>query len=425
MPLDNNRLIKILHVTDALPDYHHVWGGAEKVTYRQIKMSTKLKNVQIFVAATRPIVKIKEDFKFFTIYTTEEFLPKKIVRLISAFKNQIIPFDIVAFFYLIFIFLKIKPNIIHLHKTVKISLTPIIVAKLFKIPIILAIYDYWFFCPNRLLIDKEANPCYKFHGKVCKNCSSLAGRPLLGTISIFRRKFFDFFLNRVDRFSVLSQACKELISKYPLAKEKIFIVRQLSIKLEDRSKRLIEPNSIFLNTWMLPHKGVHIVIQAFAEVIKKIPQAKLYLAVKDADRYSEPKYFEKIKKMIENLNIGENLIFIKKPSHQQYLELIKKANVVVVAEQWENMAPTTLADAMSFAKAIIASRIGGLPEMVRDGQSGFLADQRNPKDFAEKIIRILANADLAANLGQKAIQDIKNFGSEEVIQQQLSNLYQF
>ncbi|MGC9049058.1 MAG: glycosyltransferase family 4 protein [Patescibacteria group bacterium] len=419
-----NKIKRVLHISDALPDYHSVWGGAEKVAFRQIKMSVELNNFEIFVASTKSIKPIKENFHFFSVLTAEDFLPQKISRLASAFKNQIFPFDLISFFSLFYIFLKIRPKIIHLHKTVKISLTPIIVAKIFRIPVVLAIYDYWYFCPNRLLIDKQANPCYRFHGRWCRDCSSLGGRPPLRFLSLFRRKIFDFFLSKINRFSVLSESCRELIAKYPLPKEKIFLVRQLSITPKNYQAISIESNSIFFNTWMLPHKGVHIVVRAFSEVLKKIPQAKLYMTVKDAGNYSDYNYYQEIIHLIEELNLKNNIVIIGKPNHQEYLNLISRANVVVVAEQWENMAPTTLADAMSFGKAIVASNIGGLPEMLKDGESGLLANPKDPKDFAEKIIKILSDSFLARELGQKAMENIKNYGSEEVIKEQLLNLYQ-
>ncbi len=414
--------MKIFHITDALPDYHQIWGGAEKVAYRQIIMSAKLKEAEVFVGAVKPIKKLTESFRFFRVWTVEDILPQKLGHYFSKFKNQIIPFDIISFFSLACIILKIKPNVIHIHKTVSISLTPIIVAKMFKIPVILAVYDYWGFCPNRLLIDKQINPCYRFHGPWCKKCSSLENRFLMKVISNFRKRIFNFFLLRVDRFSVLSSACRDLISKYPLPKQKIFLVRQLSIVFEEDRSMPIEPNSIFFNTWMLPHKGVHIVVRAIAEVIKKNPQARLYLAVKDAGHYSNPAFYEEIKKLISDLNLVKNIIILGGLNHQEYLRYIHKASLVVVAEQWENMAPTTLADAMSLAKPVVASNIGGLPEMV--GETGFLADPRDPKDFAEKIIKILSDSVLAKKLGQSAAERIKLFGSEEIIQGQLLNLYQ-
>ncbi len=89
------------------------------------------------------------------------------------------------------------------------------------------------------------------------------------------------------------------------------------------------------------------------------------------------------------------------------------------------MAPTTLADAMSFGKAIVASNIGGLPEMLKNGDSGLLADPKDPKDFADKIIKILSDSSLAEEFGQRAIKNIRDYGSEDIIKKQLLNLYQF
>ncbi len=423
---NSNKKVTILHITDALPNYYPIWGGAEKVAYRQIKTSLKLEDVKVFVGGTRPKKQIKEDFGFVRIPTIEDFLPRKLKHYITSFKNQILPFDFVSFFCLIFIFLKIKPKIIHIHKVTRISLTPIIVAKIFRVPTILAIYDYWVFCPTRLLIDKEANPCYKFHGSWCKNCSSLDSRSTLKAVSFFRKRVFNFFLSMVTNFSVLSESCKDLVSKYLKNKKKIFIVRQLSIIEHQRTEEnfFIERESIFLNTWMLPHKGTHIIVQAFCNVIKSKPNAKLYIAVKDTGHYTDYQYYLKIKKTIKSLGLEKKIIFLGRLSHEEYLKNIKRAEIVVIAEQWENMAPTTLADSMSLGKPIVASRIGGIPEMIEDGKNGFLVNPQDPKDFSQKILEILNNKSLAEQMGLEAKRSIEVSGGEEIIINQLYNLYE-
>ena len=420
----NNKKTTILHITDALPNYYSTWGGAEKVAYRQIITSLKLRDVKIFVAGTRPTKIVKENFKFIRIYTIENFLPRKFRRYITSFKNQILPFDFVSFLHLIFIIIKIRPKIIHIHKVTEISLTPIIVAKMFRIPVILAIYDYWVFCPTRLLIDGEANPCYKFHGSWCKNCSSLSGKLMLKMMSFCRKKVFNFFLSKVNRFSVLSFACKNLISKYLKDKKRISVVKQLSVIQQYEKNISTEKGSIFFNAWMLPHKGVHIVIRAFSDVIKLKPDSKLYIAIKDAGNYTNYQYYLKIQKMIKFLGLKKNIIFLGRLSSQEYLNRIKKSEIIVVAEQWENMAPTTLADAMSLGKPIVASKIGGLPEMIKDRKNGFLVNPQNSKDFAEKIVKLLDDKLLAKRMGLEARKAIKNFGDEEKIISQLSNLYE-
>jgi glycosyltransferase involved in cell wall biosynthesis len=154
-------------------------------------------------------------------------------------------------------------------------------------------------------------------------------------------------------------------------------------------------------------------------VVKKIPQALLYIETEAFDKV----YEDKVKKLVKDLRLENNIIFSKKQPHEIYLRHIKKAHLVVVAEQWENMAPTTLADAMSLGRPVVASRIGGIPEMVKDGESGFLAEPKNPKDFAEKIIKILTDSALASRIGQQAVKDIQRIGSEKNIKSQLLKLY--
>ena len=189
---------KIFHITDHLPDYHPIWGGAEKVAYRQINLSSGLENFKIFVGATKPYKKIQENFKFFRIWSVEDFFPKKLHFLVTGVKNHILPFDIISFFQLLFLFLKIRPEIIHLHKANKISFTPIFVGWILRIPVVLAIYDYWYFCPGGMLINKERSLCRKFHGSWCKDCTAVTDfRILLPVIGPIRRKLFNYFLNKL------------------------------------------------------------------------------------------------------------------------------------------------------------------------------------------------------------------------------------
>lgn len=416
---------KILNITDALPDYYKTWGGAEKVAYRHIKISTNLEGKKIFVGGTKPVKRIEEDFTFLRIYTIEDFLPQMLSRYITGLKNQIFPFDLVSFFSLIFIFFRIRPHIIHLHKAEKISLTPVIVAKIFKIPIILSIYDYLFFCPKNILVNKENNLCDKFHGSWCRKCSVIEKSFILKLFSFFRRNFFDFFLLKVNRFLVLSNASLKLIAQYPISKEKIFVVCQTFISRKKTNEVSVDSYSVFFNTWMSPHKGVDIAIRTIPKVLRVFSQTKFYIAIKDAPECYKNDYFRKIEKMIKDLDIKKNIIFFEKPSSEQYLQLIEKSTLVIVPEQWENMAPTTLTDAMSLGKPVVASRIGGIPEIITDSESGFLADPKDLKMFAEKIVKILSNKTMAKELGKRAMERIKTIGEESNIKKQLHRLYKF
>lgn len=408
-------------MTDHLPEYHQPWGGAEKVAYRHIyALIGHQKGWKFFVGATKPLKKVKEKFNFLRIWTIEDFFPKKTHLYVTGFKNQVFPFDPIAFISVFLQARKIKPDLIHIHKANKISFAPIIAGRLLKIPVILAIYDYWYFCPAAMLIDAEVRTCRKFHGQWCKDCSGIKKFGLVGKIAAFFRKpLFDFFLGSIDSFLVLSKASGKLLEDYGIPEKKIKVVRQVFYGRQFKKKIKVEKNKIFFNAWMAPHKGPHVVVQAMAEIVKKIPGVKLNFETKVLD----PVYEKRVKTMVEDLGLEDSVSIFERSTVDKYLENIAQASVVVVAEQWENMASTTLADAMSLGKPIVTSDIGGLPEMVRDGKSGLTARPNNSKDFAQKIIKLLKNPRVGEKLGKQAKEDIKKFGDEKEIRKQMLELY--
>jgi glycosyltransferase involved in cell wall biosynthesis len=413
--------LKILHIIDHLPNYHHIWGGAEKSASRRIKVLVDLgQNTENIVAATKPIKRVREKFLFLRIVTVEDFFPKRLHLYITGFKNQVFPFDPLAFFHLLWWFWRIKPDVIHLHKANKISFSPILAAWLMRIPLVLSIADYWYFCPVATLIDEEGNLCHRFHGQWCIQCSAtqkFGWLPKFGYL--FRRPLFDFFLNKINGFLVASISNKRLLSAYGIAPQKLVVVRQVYDPLVVKTRAKIKKNTVYLNAWMAFHKGVHIAVAAMAKVIKEIPEARLYIDTKVFDR----KYEQKIIEMIKELDLEKKVFISQKPSLEVYLRHIKEANVVIVPEQWENMGPTTLGDAMTMGKAIVASKIGGIPEIIRNGKNGLLAKPQDPSDFAQKILLILRNPRLASSLGKQAARDITS-GARKITLQNLLKLYQ-
>ena len=71
----------------------------------------------------------------------------------------------------------------------------------------------------------------------------------------------------------------------------------------------------------------------------------------------------------------------------------KKSLAVIAPEQWQNMSPVIVAEGLREGKIVIASRIGGIPDIIEDEVSGLLANYDSPLDFAEKIIKLLSFSD--------------------------------
>lgn len=416
--------MKIFHITDHLPGYHKVWGGAEQATYRIVKLLAKNKDIENWVVATNPIKEVNEDFKFHAIKSMEYYIGKRLSLLASGFKNRGIPFDPVSFISSYRLFKKEKPDLIHIHKANLLSFSIIQSAILLKIPVVQSIYDYWYFCPGGALVTIGGELCNKFHGIRCIRCDVFRDFKFLSKVMLLLRWkiVFDYYYRHINSFVVLSESSKNILAKYGINEKKINVIHQaFPMKAWEAAEPIdIEDNSILFAGWVDEKKGLHILIDAMSEILKKIPNAKLY--VLELTSYKE--YKNRIRKKIDEHGLKDNVFMFGKLSSDEFKGFLKRATCVVVPEQWENMSPVIVAEAMAKAKPIVAGRIGGIPEFIEHGKSGLLAEYNNPRDFAEKIIRILQDKNAAVEMGKMARQIALEMFDEEKIKNRLLNLYQ-
>jgi glycosyltransferase involved in cell wall biosynthesis len=82
--------------------------------------------------------------------------------------------------------------------------------------------------------------------------------------------------------------------------------------------------------------------------------------------------------------------------------VIRGAAVVVVPSEWHENSPLSILEAMAHGKTVLASRIGGIPELVRDGLTGLLFASKDVHDLSSKIRLLLADRDLRGRLGAEA-----------------------
>lgn len=102
--------------------------------------------------------------------------------------------------------------------------------------------------------------------------------------------------------------------------------------------------------------------------------------------------------------------------------LLEQSKIFVLPSRWEGL-PISLLEAMSKAKPIISSNVGGIPEIIEDGKTGILVEPENEIDLAKAIERLLDDYEYAKNLGENAYNVVKNKFSIEIYNDNLYNLY--
>lgn len=409
-----HKKIRVCHVTNFLPKYHKTWAGAEQACYRLVQLLIR-GGFDIDILATKPIRKPKENFRFYSVPVLGDYFGNIGRKLVSVFH-----FDPISYFFSYKIFKKVKPDVVHLNNFDVLSFSVLASAKRLGKPVVFSVYDFWCFCPNRTLVDAKDQICRKFHGSSCVQCyGHKIFRPFYRSVFNLRKQIFDNFLSKIDVFVVLTDSGARLLQQYGISKEKIRVIPLPLSRMYAPEKVKKEKNSILYIGWISKHKGLDIAIKALPHVLEKFPDAKLYIIGSEKSKEDTAE----ILGLIKNLNVGKNVFLVGRKPFEEVKKYLARARVVVVPEQWEITLSMVLTEAMLFEKAIVASKIGGIPEFIKEGKTGFLADPKNPLDFADKIILLLKKKELASAIGKRARKEILQKCDEEKILKSLIQLY--
>jgi starch synthase len=99
----------------------------------------------------------------------------------------------------------------------------------------------------------------------------------------------------------------------------------------------------------------------------------------------------------------ERVVFWGHVAHADLPAHYRRAAVCVVPSRWDN-SPNTVYEAMGCGTPVVASRVGGIPELVVDGETGLLVPPDDPAALAEAVTTLLADPDRRARMGCTARQ---------------------
>ena len=144
-----------------------------------------------------------------------------------------------------------------------------------------------------------------------------------------------------------------------------------------------------------PYKGLEYLLRAWPRVLAEFPNSKLLIA-------GEPMLpFQPYQRLIDDLNIGASVVLklgYVPSSEVQYLFCAADA-VVLPYVQISTSAVVPMA--YRYARPVIGTSVGGLPEIVIDGQTGFLVPPCSEQPLAEAICRGLRNPSMLADMGAR------------------------
>jgi glycosyltransferase involved in cell wall biosynthesis len=148
---------------------------------------------------------------------------------------------------------------------------------------------------------------------------------------------------------------------------------------------------------ILPRKRVFELVQAFTRVIQQVPSARLLIA---GEIQSEPAYVETIKKWIHANNLEKQIIFTGSLSEEKIIHKFALCSILVLPSAQET-APMVIAQAMAAGKPVVATKVGGVVDMVgADSERGLLVDVGSIEGLAKAMTRLLLDPDLKEKMGK-------------------------
>ena len=147
-----------------------------------------------------------------------------------------------------------------------------------------------------------------------------------------------------------------------------------------------------------PVKGVQYLLQAMQMVHEEVPGAKLILVGDGEER-------ESLEKLTDSLGIRECVEFVGGVPHEKIPDYMHHADVFVLPSLSEGFGIVNL-EAMACGLPIVATRVGGIPDIIEDGTNGYLVDTMNQEQLAEALLKLLQDEklrrDISGNNREKA-----------------------
>lgn len=248
---------------------------------------------------------------------------------------------------------------------------------------------------------------------------SYVGRPV--------RRWCDGFLigRLVDVFISVSKAdAKRMHEIEHVPEEKIVVVptaltpRQVAfrrVRIRESLHLAPEAPIVLIAAKLRPEKAIDVLIEAFSNVNRIFPTAHLVVAGDGPER-------ERLEALTRNLNLESVVHFL---GYQEHISaLVEQATICALVSDVEGL-PLWALEVMQGSRPLIATGVGGIPEIVRDGLNGIIVPPQDTGAVAQAIIALLKDAPLRDALGAAAREDVVKSYSLNVITDQLEALYSY
>lgn len=365
-------------VPEKLPVPPILGGAIETGVYEVCK---RLENEFDLSIVSRPS-SIKKKDKLNYIYINRNFFEKICDFLITKFDKKN-PLRVIAKIHNVLIYslktaikIKNKFQIIHIHNDP--NFVPLIKKFNKESKIILHLHN------DHLITSKLL---YNHYYKIINNCE------LIICVSHYIKDQIDKKFKNAKRKTIVLHNGTNTNNFKPISNEKSKLIKANYGKKTDLF--------ILYVGRLTKEKGVHILIESFKNVLPKHPNAKLLVVgsswFKNSKKTEYTNHLEKISK-----DIKEKILFTGFIQNQKLYDIYAISDIFVCPSIWNEPFGLVCPEAMASEKAVIATKVGGIPEIIDNNIDGILIKPNNQQELTNKLIDLLNDSNKRSQIGRNA-----------------------
>lgn len=308
-----------------------------------------------------------------------------------------------------------KPDIIHLNNFQRqLSASIVKAASDKKVPIVYTAHDMQAICAASAMLynGKICEECLEKGCKACIKKRCIKGSKLKSILAYEEKKYYKKkkIYEKIDCIISPSKFNNNQLVKGKVNCKEFEVIPNFVL---DKGTRTTEDNGYILFFGRLSiEKGITNVIKA----INKAKNSTLYIAGDGPER-------ENIENYIKENKLENRIKLLGFQNEKELNEYIRKCKCVVVSSICYENCPYSVIEAMETGKPIIGSKIGGIPELVKDGMNGYIYQFDDVDQLTEKIQLIYSDDKKTAEMGNNSRKLYEENYTDKAYYERLINLY--
>jgi glycosyltransferase involved in cell wall biosynthesis len=312
---------------------------------------------------------------------------------------------------------RVHPDIVHLNNFAH-QISPSILDEIKKhdIPTVMTMRDYKMICPTYSMLCK-GEICERCKGGLFYHCGinrctkGSFFKSMVNVAEMYLHSRILRIYDKIDLYISPSRFLKDKVEEMGLTGEVTYLPNCVDVAGFEPDHEWLEKSIVYVGR-ISHEKGVKTLIDA----VKRISGLRLKIIGDGPLKgYLEEK--------IRNENIG-NVDFLGYRTGKDLHDEIRNSMFLVIPSEWYENNPRTVIEAFALGKPVVGARIGGIPELVWDWETGLTYTSGDVDDLHEKITLTLANKDRISEMGKNARILVEQELNAEVYYRNLMQIYE-